>query len=96
MSSGNIIFVKSNNMYKLIRERDNKTIIGEQVKFIEWDEDGRFSEFHDEPTIGKSVMIDPHHFSYTWLTTEITSFTKDGDKLIFSTKNSNYILEEIK
>lgn len=80
-------------MYKLTRERDNKTIIGEQVKFIEWDEDGGFYEFHDEPTIGKSVMIDPHPFNYTWLTTRITSFTKDGDKLIFSTKNSNYILE---
>jgi len=83
-------------MYKLTRERDNKTIIGEQVKFIEWDEDGGFSEFHDEPTIGKSVMIDPHPFKYTWLTTRITSFTKDGNKLIFSTKNSNYTLEEIK
>jgi hypothetical protein len=83
-------------MYKLTRERDNKTIIGEQVKFIEWDEDGGISEFHDEPTIGKSVMIDPHPFNYTWLTTRITSFTKDGDKLIFSTKNSNYTLEEIK
>jgi hypothetical protein len=83
-------------MYKLTRERDNKTIIGEQVKFIEWDEDGGFSEFYDEPTIGKSVMLDPHPFNYTWLTTRITSFTKDGDKLIFSTKNSNYTLEEIK
>jgi hypothetical protein len=83
-------------MYKLTRERDNKTIIGEQVKFIEWDEDGGFSEFYDEPTIGKSVMINPHPINYTWLTTRITSFTKDGDKLIFSTKNSNYILEEIK
>jgi hypothetical protein len=79
--------------YKLTRERDNKTIIGEQVIFIEWDEDGRFSNKHDEPAEGRSVMIDPHHFSYTWLTTEITSFTKDGNKLIFSTKNSNYILE---
>jgi hypothetical protein len=47
----------------------------------------------DEPAEGRSVIIDPHHFSYTWLTTEITSFTKDKDKLIFSTKNSNYILE---
>jgi hypothetical protein len=80
-------------MYKLTREHDNKTIIGEQVIFIEWVEDGRFSNKHDEPAEGRSVMIDPHRFTYTWLTTEITSFTKDGNKLIFSTKNSNYILE---
>ena len=80
-------------MYRLTRERDNKTIIGEQVIFIEWNEDLSFSKSYDEPAVGRSVMIDPHHFSYTWLTTEITSFTKDGNKLIFSTKNSNYILE---
>lgn len=80
-------------MYKLTREKDNRVIGGKVVKFVEWDENGRFSKTHDEPSEGRSVMIDPHHFSYTWLTTEITSFTKDGNKLIFSTKNSNYILE---
>jgi hypothetical protein len=81
-------------MYKLVREHDNKTIIGQNVKFIEWEEDGRFSKSHDEPAIGRSVMLDPHHFSYTWLTTEITSFIYNGDILKFSTKNSVYTFEK--
>ena len=82
-------------MYRLTREHDNKTIIGEQVKFIEWDKDGRFSKQFDEPAIGRSIILDPHYFKYTWMTTEIISFTKDENKLIFETKNSTYILESI-
>jgi hypothetical protein len=82
-------------MYRLTREQDNKVIEGEKINYIEWDEDGRFSKQFDEPTIGRSIILDPHYFKYSWMTTEITSFTKDGDKLIFSTKNSNYILESI-
>jgi hypothetical protein len=81
-------------MYKLVRERDNKTLVGQAVKFIEWEEDGRFSKSHDEPAIGRSVMLDPHHFNYTWLTTEITSFMYDGNILKFSTKNSVYTLKK--
>lgn len=83
-------------MYKLTRERDNLTMEGEVVKYIEWDEDGRFSNSFDEPGIGMSLILDPHHLSYAWLTTEITSFTNEDGVLKFSTKNSNYILETIK
>jgi hypothetical protein len=81
--------------YKLLRENDNKIIEGLKIKFIEWDEDDRFKEMHDEPSIGMSLMIDPHSFNYTWLTTVITSFSEEGDILKFATKNSNYILEKI-
>jgi hypothetical protein len=79
-------------MYKLVRERDNKTLVGQAVKFIEWEEDGRFSQSYDEPGIGRSVILDPHHLRYTWLTTTITSFEYNGDILKFSTKNSDYVL----
>ncbi len=82
-------------MYKLTREHDNKVIGGSVVKFVEWDENGRFSKTHDEPAIGRSVILDPHLFTYTWLTTEITSFEYEGDVLKFDTKNSKYILETI-
>jgi hypothetical protein len=81
--------------YKLLRENDNLIIEGLKIKFIEWDEDDRFKEMHDEPSIGMSLMIDPHPFNYTWLTTVITSFSEEGNILKFATKNSNYILEKI-
>jgi len=83
-------------MYKLTREKDNRVIGGKVVKFVEWDEDGRFSNSFDEPGIGRSLILDPQYVSYTWLTTEITSFTNEDGVLKFSTKNSNYILETIK
>jgi hypothetical protein len=83
-------------MYKLTRERDNLTKYGEVVKYVEWNEDGRFSKLFDEPMIGRSIIINPHYMVYTWLTTEITSFEYDGDVLKFDTKNSKYILEKIK
>lgn len=82
-------------MYKLNREKDNRVIGGKVVKFVEWDENGRFSKIHDEPSEGRSLILDPHYFSYTWMTTEITSFAYEGTILKFSTKNSNYILETL-
>lgn len=83
-------------MYKLTREKDDRVIGGKVVKFVEWDEDGRFSNSFDEPAIGRSLILDPQYVVYTWLTTEITSFTNEDGVLKFSTKNSNYILETIK
>ena len=83
-------------MYKLIRERDNLTNVGKAIKYIEWNEEGRVSNSYDEPAIGRSLILDPQYVVYTWLTTEITSFTNENGVLKFSTKNSNYILETIK
>ena len=82
-------------MYILTRENDNKKLQGEVARFIEWSDEGRFSKIHDEPAEGRSLILDPHYFSYTWMTTEITSFSYEGTTLKFSTKNSNYILETI-
>ena len=83
-------------MYKLIRERDNLTKVGKTIKYIEWNEEGRVSNSFDEPGIGRSLILDPQYVVYTWLTTEITSFTNEDGVLKFSTKNSNYILETTK
>ena len=82
-------------MYKLTREKDDRVIGGSVVKFVEWDEVGRVSNSYDEPAIGRSLILDPQYVVYTWLTTEITSFTNEDGVLKFSTKNSNYILETI-
>ena len=83
-------------MYKLTRERDNLTKVCKAIKYIEWNEEGRVSNSYDEPAIGRSLILDPQYVVYTWLTTEITSFTNEDGVLKFSTKNSNYILETIK
>ena len=73
--------------YVLVREEDNKQIRASEIKFIEWNEDGRFRSIHDEPAIGRSIIADPQRMSYSWLTTTITEI-KSPTHLI--TKNSTY------
>lgn len=79
--------------YKLIRERDSLLNVGHQAGWIEWGEDGRFKEAHTEPAVGRSLILDPHPFQYTWLTTSITEILEQKENYIkFATKNSTYEL----
>jgi hypothetical protein len=80
-------------MIKLTRAQDGKVIKGEKFKFIEWNADGSFSSSHDEPSEGRSLIIDPHFLSFTWMTTQILSFEKCEGVLKFRTLNSDYLLE---
>lgn len=80
-------------MVQLTRAQDGKVVMGEKYKFIEWKEDGSFSSSHDDPAEGRSLIIDPHFLSFTWMTTTIISFDKIGDILKFKTQNSDYTLE---
>jgi hypothetical protein len=82
-------------MYRLTRKGDNKVIEGEKIGFIEWDESGRFSKIYTEPGIGRSVILDPHYFKYTWMTTDIVEFNYENAVLHFVTRNSDYILETL-
>lgn len=69
-----------------------------QIKFVEWNENGRAKELHDEPQIGFSCILDPQYGpSYTWLTTEIVEIVDDAILknircIKFKTQNSNYTL----
>ena len=83
--------------YKLVRERDGLTHYGREMGWIEWNDDGTFKEKHDEPAIGRSLMLDPHRFSFTWLTTSITEILENQDDYVkFRTRNSNYELWKLK
>ena len=79
--------------YKLVRERDGLTHHAREMGWIEWNDDGTFKEKHDEPAIGRSCMLDPHRFSFTWLTTPVTEIIEQRDDYIkFNTRNSVYEL----
>ena len=83
--------------YKLVRERDGLTHHARQIGWIEFKEDSTFKEKHDEPAIGRSLMLDPHRFSFTWLTTNVTEIVEQRDDYIkFKTRNSNYELWKLK
>ncbi len=78
--------------YKLVRERDNLTVTGRKVLWLEWNENGTYKEHSEEPKIGSSLVVDPQYGTYTWLTTPVTSFTQEENVILFETENSNYKL----
>ena len=83
--------------YKLVRERDGLTHYARQIGWIGFNEDDTFKEKHDEPAIGRSLMLDPHRFSFTWLTTSVTEIVEQREDYIkFNTLNSTYELWKLK
>lgn len=81
------------NRYKLIRERDGLTKVGNYADWLSWNEDNTFKERHDKPEIGRSLIIDGRFINYTWLTTDVTEILIEEDNYIkFKTKNSTYEL----
>ena len=66
---------------------------GNHVMWIEWNEDGTFNSKHDEPAVGRSLILDGNRFEYTWLTTSVKEILEQKENFInFTTKNSHYKL----
>lgn len=79
--------------WKLVREHDGLTKQSKEVMWIEWNDEGRFKSKHNEPAIGRSLMMSPFTFSFTWQTTEITEIIEQKeDYFKFKTRNSIYEL----
>jgi hypothetical protein len=79
--------------WKLVRERDGLTKQSKAIKWLEWDENGRYKDEHDEPTVGFSLVMSPFNQFFTWQTTSITEILeKQDDYVKFKTQNSNYEL----
>ena len=84
--------------YKLTRKLDNLVKEASNIKWIEWDNLGRFKQWFDEPKVGRSLILDPVNspltMSFTWQTDEIIDITESTpSKIVFTTKNSIYTLE---
>ncbi len=81
-------------MYRLTRERDGLTTVSEKILWIEFDEFSRFKESYDTPAIGRSLLMSPFNFGFTWQTTVINEIIEKTEDLVkFKTKNSIYILK---
>ena len=79
--------------WKLVRERDGLTKQSKGVKWVEWNEDGRYKSDFQEPTIGRSLLMSPFNQSFTWQTTLVTEIIEQREDYIkFKTGNSNYEL----
>ncbi len=89
----NLFFEDRGKNWKLVRERDGLTHYSSKFRWIEWNEDRRFRADHEDVAIGRSLMLDPHRMSYTWLTTVVTEIIEDRpDYIKFKTTNSTYEL----
>jgi hypothetical protein len=85
------------SIWKLHRLNDELIRTSYDVMWIEFDENGRFKQKYDVPAVGRSLLMSPFNAFFTWQTTAITSFQQsvNEDEIVFSTKNSKYILERI-
>ena len=79
--------------WKLVRERDGLTHRSKEVMWVEWNDESTFKAKHDEPAIGRSLIMSPFNQFFTWQTTTVTEIVEERDGYIkFKTQNSNYEL----
>ena len=82
--------------WKLVREGDRKTSQSKEVMWLQWNDDGSFNSKHDEPEVGRSLMMSPFNEFFTWQTTSITEIIEQNETYIkFKTGNSIYELNKI-
>ena len=79
--------------WKLVRDRDGLTKQSKNIRWLEWNEQGRVRENHDKPAVGRSLLMSPFNDYFTWMTTDITEILEEQDNYVkFRTRNSNYEL----
>jgi hypothetical protein len=81
--------------WKLVRERDGLVNQSKEIIWLEFNEDGSFKAKHDDPGIGRSLLMSPFNNFFTWQTTgvtEIVAATPNLDYVKFKTGNSIYEL----
>jgi hypothetical protein len=84
------------NRWELVREHDGLTKRSVDIIWIEWTDEGRFKAKHDEPAVGRSLLMSPFNDFFTWQTTQVTEITEQKEDLVvFKTQNSNYILRKL-
>lgn len=79
--------------WKLVRERDGLTRQSAEVMWLEFNEDGTFKSKHDEPAVGRSLIMSPFNMFFTWQCTSLTEIVEQRENYIkFKTLNSTYEL----
>jgi hypothetical protein len=79
--------------YKLVRERDGLTKTSRAIKWLEFNEDGRYKADFEDIAVNRSLLMSPFGPSFTWQTTPVTEIVEQKDKYVkFKTENSTYEL----
>ena len=84
---------EEDHKYRLVRERDGLTKTSRAVKWLEFDEDGRYKADFKDIAVGRSLLMSPFGPSFTWQTTPVTEIVEQREDYIkFNTENSVYEL----
>ena len=79
--------------YRLVRERDGLTKTSIAVKWLEFDEEGKYKADFQEIAVGRSLIMSPFNIYFTWQTTPVTEIlSKEKNHIRFATENSIYEL----
>ena len=81
--------------WKLLREDDGLVKKSTAIMWIQWNEDNTYPSKHDEPAIGRSLLMSPFNQYFTWQTTQIIAFKPIDNGFMFVTGNSTYTLTKI-
>ena len=91
-----LLYGDSTMNWRLVRERDGLTKESNDITWLEWSEDGRGKTRHNEPGIGRSLIMSPFNDFFTWQTSSITEIVEQTDDYVeFKTSNSSYKLTKI-
>jgi hypothetical protein len=79
--------------YKLVRERDGLIKQSQDIKWLEFDENGKYKADFKEIAIGRSLIMSPFNAFFTWQCTPVIEVLEQKDDYIkFKTENSIYEL----
>lgn len=79
--------------YRLVRERDGLTKTSIAVKWLEFDEEGKYKADFEDIAVGRSLLMSPFNHHFTWQTTPVIEILSEEKNYIrFSTENSIYEL----
>ena len=84
---------KLEHKYKLVRGRDQLTKTSVGVKWLEFDQNGRYKADFEDIAVGRSLLMSPFGPSFTWQTTLVIEIVEQREDYIkFNTENSVYEL----
>jgi hypothetical protein len=82
--------------YKLVRERDGLIKQSQDVKWLEFDDEGKYKEDFKDVAVGRSLIMSPFNKFFTWQTTPVIEIIEQKENYLkFNTKNSVYELFKI-
>jgi hypothetical protein len=82
--------------WRLKRVEDGLVKESERVTWLEFNENRTFKERHEEPAVGRALLMSPFNMYFTWQTTLITEILEQEEGYLkFKTRNSTYELWQL-